>query len=276
MHMIFYTPTCCTSLKRGSQHVDTRLLREDSTIKNLVPEGNNGTSTWINASSGLDGRGFVSLAQSLVQMDPKTSSIVLQPCPSTALPMERKKQMKKILLRPVQRDKCSFLLVAKLLEHGNNQRAHQAPLSKLKFLLVSIQAVAALHLSASSALKLSYSRLLIDTKSNSICFHPDKDSSEVALLSTCDFAALRREQRALTTPPEIPSFGHVTSPSCMPHLSQPITKLNLHQVTLLLADAIPVLLWPGTTTFKLSMADFAHYKRNTDLQGAHKAFGDRD
>lgn len=43
-------------------------------------------------------RGFVSLAQSLVQMDPKTSSIVLQPCPSTALPMERKKQMKKILL----------------------------------------------------------------------------------------------------------------------------------------------------------------------------------
>lgn len=54
--MIFYTPTCCTSLKRGSQHADTRLLREDSTIKNLVPEGNNGTSTWINASSGLDGR----------------------------------------------------------------------------------------------------------------------------------------------------------------------------------------------------------------------------
>lgn len=81
---------------------------------------------------------------------------------------------------------------------------------------------------------------------------------------------------ALTTHPEIPSFGHVTSPSCMPHLSQPITKLNLHQVTLLLADAIPVLVWPGTITFKLSMADFAHYKRNTDLQGAHKAFGDRD
>lgn len=54
--MIFYTPTCCTTLKHGSQHVDTRLLREDSTITNLVPEGNNGTSTWINASSRLDGR----------------------------------------------------------------------------------------------------------------------------------------------------------------------------------------------------------------------------
>lgn len=47
-----------------------------------------------------------------------------------------------------------------------------------------------LYLSTSSAIKLSYSRLIIDTKSNSICFHQDKDSSEVALLSTCNFAAL--------------------------------------------------------------------------------------
>lgn len=62
-------------------------------------------------------------------------------------------------------------------------------LLRAQFLLVSIQAVAALYLSTSSAVKLSYSRLIIDTKSNSICFHQDKDSSEVALLSTCDFAS---------------------------------------------------------------------------------------
>lgn len=40
------------------------------------------------------------------------------------------------------------------------------------------------------AVKLSYSRLIIDTKSDSICFHQGKDSSEVAVLSACEFAAL--------------------------------------------------------------------------------------
>lgn len=63
-------------------------------------------------------------------------------------------------------------------------------LLRAQFLIISIQVVAALDLSTSSAVELSYSSLIIKTKSNSICFHSDKDSSEVALLSTCDSAAL--------------------------------------------------------------------------------------
>jgi len=53
---IFYTPTCHATLQSASQHADTLLLRHDSTIKNLIPEGNNRTSVWINVNSRLDGR----------------------------------------------------------------------------------------------------------------------------------------------------------------------------------------------------------------------------
>lgn len=81
---------------------------------------------------------------------------------------------------------------------------------------------------------------------------------------------------ALTTPPRNPILQtHHTAFMRVLHAhpSQPITEMNLHQVTSLPAGAIPVLLWPGTTTFKLSMADLAHCKRKTDLEGTHTILG---
>lgn len=77
--------------------------------------------------------------------------------------------------------------MARLPKTGNNPCM---ALHRAQFLPVSIQAVAALYLSTSPAVKLSYSGLRIDTKSNSVCFPHDKGSSEVALLSTCDVAAM--------------------------------------------------------------------------------------
>lgn len=54
--MIFHTPTCHATLKSGSQHGDTPLLKHNGTIKNQTPKGNNRTSVWINANVRLDGR----------------------------------------------------------------------------------------------------------------------------------------------------------------------------------------------------------------------------
>lgn len=54
--MILHTPTCHTTLNSSSQHVGTLLLKDNSTIKNLIPGGNNRTPVWINANGRLDGR----------------------------------------------------------------------------------------------------------------------------------------------------------------------------------------------------------------------------
>lgn len=73
--------------------------------------------------------------------------------------------------------------MVRLPKTGNNPCVAQ-------FLPVSMQAVAALYLSTSPAVKLSSSGLRTDTKSDSISFQQDKDSSEVALLSTCSVASM--------------------------------------------------------------------------------------
>lgn len=53
--MIFHPLTCHSTLNSSPQHVDTLLLKDNSTIRNLIPGGNKRTSVWINASSRLDG-----------------------------------------------------------------------------------------------------------------------------------------------------------------------------------------------------------------------------
>lgn len=92
--------------------------------------------------------------------------------------------------------------------------------------------MAALHLSTSPAVKLSYSGLRTDTKSRPICFHQDEDSSEVALLSCC------RGSQLISLPA---GAGSCVMPESLPALLRVYSGLGARQCLWAFSVLRPVL-----------------------------------